>query len=487
MNKPKEFRGSAAQPVVVSQPDTLLSPEQAFTPRQAAFIQRQQRIGMDSVRRQLSAAIQREDVPVADSSAGGSAQAGASLETWPDSLPRANRVTAKLPNGKRDPAKDTNIVVNLGKKEQKTEDTEVGEFDQVSTEKKKEVVTHAPTLGKAELGLDGTLSEGQQQVVNQIRANREAVDPFAKRASGGKLHLYQYDGSFGWQYGGAPGQDATPTAVQGEADASTIEGKKKRAEQYVWEELRHEGSSASINAYDPQMVTWGRGLGGKGYLPPAMEELFKDSEIASQFLRMGVCYRGGWLVVNTLTGAVETGANALAIMQTDPHILAAMIDIGEKQENKQKIADAQWTGIRAAKTSLIPFDEALDWPKEIIQWMAHINHWGPAYGWWGKMKGDYKAAGADALNLLKVYCRAAAGKPNANGSYSIMVMGPDTVANFGHWGGGIGLRTITGNFREESLSEHDILNNAEHKGKAIIKRSAAGKDSTMPTYTYQLE
>jgi hypothetical protein len=218
-----------------------------------------------------------------------------------------------------------------------------------------------------------------------------------------------------------------------------------------------------------------------------MEALFKDSKIAGEFLRIGVCYRNGFMVVNSVTGAVETGNNALAIMQTDPHILAAMIDIGEQDENKQKIADAQWKGIRSAKTALIPFDEALDWPKELIQWMAHINHWGPAFGWWGGGKAAYKAAGPDAFELLKVFCKVAAGKANKNGAFSIRKMGPDMIANFKHWGSGVGFKALSENFTEDSLTDNDISTNVDYAGYMVVKQADAGKDGKMPVYTLKME
>jgi hypothetical protein len=412
---------------------------------------------------------------------------GLTILNWPDVLPRAARRTDK------DPTRDENIKVQLGSKESKTDDSVAGPFDKTGVDKvwvkgqKKPVerpyVIHAPTLANETAGFVGPLSSEQQALVDEVRSNRESTDA-------GKLHLNQYQGQYGWQYGGNPKADATPTQVQDKPqekpDTSTTEGKRKQAEQWIWEELRYEGSSASINAYDSQMVTWGRGLGAvTGGLNPTMTELFKDSAVAEAFLKMGVCFRNNtWMVVNTATGAVETGRNALAIMQADPHILAAMIDIGEGAGTKQQIADAQWKGIKAHGTAQVP-DFALDWDMSVLQLVAHITHWGPAYGWHNKsVAKGYEDSGGDPLQVVITFLRAAAGKPNKNGAYSVRKMGPDTIANFGHWGKGIGLQTIKENFKEESLTSDDINTNDDYRGYLILCRGNADHSGQIPCYTY---
>lgn len=398
------------------------------------------------------------------------------VDDWPTTLPRAVR-SAK---------KKENIHVQLGTKIKKEDDTVVGPYDKVVKEKvwpkkgkpyEQEYVIRAPTLENAEKGLLTPLAAQQRAFVDSIEKSRQELDI-------SKLHLNRYQGKYGWQYGGTPKKDATPTAVQGAADTSTVEGKQKQAEQWIWEELRFEGSSASINAYDSQMVTWGRGLGAaSGPLNVTMAELFKDAEIVRAFQSVGVSFQGNnWLVINTLTGAVEQDGNALAIMQADPHILAAMIQIGENEHFKQKVADAQWKGIKAAGTARVP-QYALDWPKEIIQLVAHITHWAPAYGWHNASSG-YEASGGAAFEVVLHFFRVAAGKLNKNGSRSIRKMGPDTVANFKHWGGGVGIRTIEQNFQSMDLSDSDIESNDDYNGAYILKRGAASKSGDMPCYVY---
>jgi hypothetical protein len=403
------------------------------------------------------------------------------VDNWPTALPHASR-------GKKE-----GLTATLGMRVKKTPEMLIRPgIDKVTREPVKgkdgkqvkdadgnllfqEYVTFAPSLANANSGYSGPLTDDQLAFSARIQQTRDSFDIT-------QLHLNRYRDSYGWQYGGTPKKDATPTAVQGEADPSTPEGKNKRAEQWVWEELRFEGSSASINAYDSQKLTWGRGLGAAtGGLDPTMKELFRDEDIRYAFMEVGVAFEGGsWMAVNTLTGAVETGSNALAIIQTDPHILAAFISIGENDAFKQKIADAQWTGIKAHGTARIP-EFALDWPKELVQMVAHITHWGPAYGWHQASDG-YKQAGGDPLRIILHFISRASGGANKNGAFSIVKNGPETLNNLKSWGSGIGLRTIQGNFAEVDLTKTQIYDDADRSGHFIVRRAHAATDGSMPCY-----
>lgn len=395
---------------------------------------------------------------------------GVTAENWMTTLPRASR------------KKGEGITYEFGTRETKTATTQVGEFDREGSEMvkgkdgkkvKQEYVTHAPTLTNEEKGLATALTAEQQAFVDEVVKAREAIDPKT-------MSLVKYRGKYGWSHSGSTANDATPTSVQGTADPSTPEGKVKQADQWVWEELQHEGNSASINAYDKQMVTWGRGLGAmSGGLNPTMTELFKDAEIAAAFRKVGVSFENNkWLAINTGTGAVEEGNNALAIIMVNPHILAAMVEIGES--HKQAVADAQWKGIKEIGTAKVP-DYALSWSKELVQLVAHISHWGPAYGWRYASAG-YKDSGGDALKIIQHFLTKASGGANKNGAYSVVKTGPETLQNLGRWGGGIGLTTIKDNFTDSSLTTDDIQTSKDYSGAYIISHAVAGKDGKVPCY-----
>src|SRR5262249_29997795 len=128
-------------------------------------------------------------------------------------------------------------------------------------------------------------------------------------------------------------------------DTSDRDAKIKRV---VWEEVKYEGESSAINAYDSQILTWGRGFGARaGLLPEVMEVLFKNNAAAETFLSYGVDFLAreaeqGYRVVNLRTGAIETGVDALRLIQTDPRLLGVFVKIAEDPRYSQQVADAQW-------------------------------------------------------------------------------------------------------------------------------------------------
>jgi hypothetical protein len=399
------------------------------------------------------------------------------IDNWPDRLPRANRVTDK-----QNPQKDENIKVELGSKLY-GKPVKTGEFDQTGTTPKGQNYTvQAPTMKNADKGFTGTLTEGQKALVEQIKANRESADY-------SKMRLQMYEGKYGWTYSGKVSEDATPTALKppeptAEGEGPTPDPKQtqnREVQKAVWEELAHEGSTGSINAYDSQMVTLGRGLGGKGGLKNTMAELMKDPAMKEAFQKIGISYDRDWLAVNTLTGAVETGTNALAIMQTDPRILSVMSDIVERPENRQKVADANLVGIRATGTMNVPA-YAMGWPKGSIQLVAHIHHWGTKYGWGS---GAYQDTGGDPLKIVLGFVKVMAEKENANGSYSVRGSGPDTINNFRKWGGGVGFQAIKANFGQLMLTDKEI-ETSEGVAKSYIIASGGldPKTNQRPCYIY---
>jgi len=231
-----------------------------------------------------------------------------------------------------------------------------------------------------------------------------------------------------------------------------------------------------------------------------MNALFKNPEIANRFLSIGIAFKNGqWLAVNVQTGAVEVGNNALSVIQTDPHILAAMADIGEgetkadgsstaeeKSAVKQEVADAQWAGVVGAGTGQVP-DFVVDdnWPKEAVQVAAHVTHWGGAYGW-HRNKDAFKATGGDMTKIVDLVGKLLASKPNENGSYSVRGSGPDLLGNLSRWVGGKGLAAIKSTYSKAQITDEDISKKADYNGFLIIKESGPDKDKNLTVYLKKL-
>ncbi|HYO48327.1 MAG TPA: hypothetical protein VEW94_00640 [Chloroflexia bacterium] len=68
-------------------------------------------------------------------------------------------------------------------------------------------------------------------------------------------------------YEGTPASDPSPNLAK---------ANKRRAEvnKVVWKELAGEGRASSINTYDEQILTWGKGFGGAASLLPNVVRRF---------------------------------------------------------------------------------------------------------------------------------------------------------------------------------------------------------------------
>ncbi|HKQ77865.1 MAG TPA: hypothetical protein VJ810_29475 [Blastocatellia bacterium] len=224
-------------------------------------------------------------------------------------------------------------------------------------------------------------------------------------------------------------------------DASDRDSKIKSV---VWEELKHEGETSAINAYDSQILTWGRGFGARaGLLPEVMEILFKDPAVVEAFRSYGIDYiarekEKGYRVVNLRNGAVETGADALRLIQTDPKLLGVFVKIAEDPSYSQQVADAQWE-IVSRNAGDVP-SYASGWDDRWIALVSHITHWWPATGWRGKEKVASYASIKTIKELLTCFGRKAAA---ANPSGALIIANADTITNFKRWGDGVAWEAIS--------------------------------------------
>ncbi|HEX4708650.1 MAG TPA: DUF4157 domain-containing protein [Candidatus Udaeobacter sp.] len=286
----------------------------------------------------------------------------------------------------------------------------------------------APTIKNQGLGFKGTLTGEQKKIVDAIKKNRADVDSTM-------LKLSKYKGPkdeqsrYGYSYAGISPKD--PTAVSKAGDSREDQIKK-----VVWNELKHEGGSSAINAYDSMMLTWGRGFGQHGgQLPEIMTQLFKDQEIVTAFQPYGIYYDGGFEVVNTQTGAIEKGLNALGLIQSDARLLGVFIAIAENDRTSQKVVDAQWTKMESGAGKVPKYAHA--WDDKLIALVAHISHWWPATGWLSKVF-DGKTSAKDILMAWATK----AGKKTRNGAY--VVSNADTIdPNFKNWGSGVAWDAIS--------------------------------------------
>jgi hypothetical protein len=324
----------------------------------------------------------------------------------------------------------------------------------------------APTLNEEEKTGGGTLDAKATAIIAAIKKNRAVDTSFLK------LTKYKPKGSkteqLGYTWADASKDTTAPKALEGIVSAEgaqTLEGKRKIAQQWVWEEFAHEGGSLSINAYDEMRMTWGRGMAG-AHLEGFFSKVIADPEAKKAFLRFGITFDGTWKVVNVANGAIETGTEALQLMQAHPEILAAFRYAAES--NRQAVADAQWGEMAAKGAGKVP-DGVLDplWPKASIQIMAHIHHAGDARGY--GMLDYYKGLGApDPGALWTGFMRLLAGNPDPNGCYVVSSQ-LHHVTEMRQWGGGAIIPALAGVLRGPIKTTRQQVGSApELKGQVAM-------------------
>jgi hypothetical protein len=289
------------------------------------------------------------------------------------------------------------------------------------------------------------LSEEQKCMLQGVKRNRSEIDTkmltlqrYRSIINGRRILQY------GYVYPGKTPQE--PSTIRNLTEATSDRGSEIK--KVVWAELKHEGETSAINAYDSQLLTWGRGFGARaGMLPQVMEILFKDGAMAEAFRSYGIDFiaaekEKGYRVVNLRTGAIEVGVDALRLIQTDPRLLGVFVKIAEDQRYSQQVADAQWE-IVAKNAGAVP-QYATNWDDRWIALVSHISHWWPAAGWRGKEKiASYADARTIRDLLIRFGRKAASAAPSDAASGALIVANADTITNFKRWGDGVAWQAIS--------------------------------------------
>jgi hypothetical protein len=393
---------------------------QALTPKQLLGLQRQ--AGNRAVSRAILA---RQDKPAATE---------ADILAWPTSLPRSNRGDTEA------------LSVTL------------------------HTTKTAPTLNnEAAGGTPSAMDDKKRAVVDAIAKARAA---FAT----GNFSLNPYNGTWGWMYSGVRrglGPDPTPTQLT--TPPTGADPKRVKAQLAIWAELQSEGGAGSINAYDEQVFTWGRGLGAaSGPAGAAMDAALADTTVKNPFLKIGLTRENkSWLVVNTASGAIESGGAALQLMAGRLDILAAIAGVSEDPAVRQKVVDAQWTVISAGAADVPTF--AYDWDPHVIQVAAHITHGGPKYGW-GVGKALYQATGGDMAKVLLAWGQLRCEKPEVpSGAFKVSTQTTLTAQWMRQLGDGISAKTLAVEASGPlDITDEKIKNDTDLAGHLVLKMPEGG-------------
>ena len=286
----------------------------------------------------------------------------------------------------------------------------------------------APTLSDKGAVIPKSMNPDQSCLLSALKENRENVNSSMLKLQrystfiGGKRVL-----NYGYFYVGKTLKE--PSVIQ---NINTSSERKLLVKKAVWDELKHEGNTSSINAYDSQLLTWGRGFGARvGLLPLVLDRLFAGAAVANIFLQYGIKWKQGFQVVNLKTGMIESGLSALRLIQADPKLLGVFVLVAEDPRFAQKVADAQWAVVEQNAGAVPAY--AHRWDDRWIQLVSHLSHWWPATGW----KGANFEACRGISDILMTWGRKASKQKNPH-----LVANADTILNLKRWGNGVGWAAI---------------------------------------------
>ncbi|MFS8071427.1 MAG: peptidoglycan-binding domain-containing protein, partial [Byssovorax sp.] len=225
---------------------------------------------------------------------------------------------------------------------------------------------HARDSGAAEAGC-----EIPEDRIAEIAANRAAipVEPGLKPWGGG--HMYP------------GGSDRSHIAYLNRhledraARASPADRRKIHAFRAF---QSREGSTAAINTYDNQIVTWGTGWGGLGWLGKVMERAVANDALRDAFGSAGVRYRGKnvYDVVDLEAKRVVTGGkDALEILRRSRPLLYLLIHVARDPSTRDAATEAQLRTFMDGSAN-ISGSEAVATPA-LFNLIAHLKHWAPGY------------------------------------------------------------------------------------------------------------
>jgi hypothetical protein len=194
----------------------------------------------------------------------------------------------------------------------------------------------------------------------------------------------------------------------------------------MWEQFqrvsRHEGDTSAINAWDDQIVTIGAGISalsgnaGSVYnrMPPQARQNLYECGIR-------VNEDNSFTVLDINRGVVETGTNALRLIQVDQRMLAALIQLAQSQETMTQSGSTMTAQEWMARSQFEWFmqrnsgvpDSVFTWRREARQFAFLLGHWSGALSWRGM-----GATGGDVNQLARYAANTILGvKPDWGAAY----------------------------------------------------------------------
>lgn len=264
------------------------------------------------------------------------------------------------------------------------------DIPKTTSEKQKTTTQKNTSLDWLKYLKQGKISD--KNLLAKIKANRNNIPDHSKKLSYEKTKTYA-----GYYYGGS--SKGKPSAA-----------KANQAKNVVWEELVKEGGYESINAYDGEIFTWGKGFAATGQLPLVLSDLLSDASIAKKFSDVGMALTNNILnLVDVNSGVIYQGNAAYQQIRVSKTLLSFFINIGQKTEDRQKLIDAQYNVImgNAGNIPSFVYDEKKkayknSWNDNGVRLASHLAHWLPAGAW--KYPSEYVKSKGDHLKIIQAFC-----------------------------------------------------------------------------------
>jgi len=141
-----------------------------------------------------------------------------------------------------------------------------------------------------------------------------------------------------------------------------------------------EGSTAAINTYDGQIVTWGTGFSGLGYLGRVIERAFTSEFVKDLFGASGIRYRGRntYDVVDLETGRVVSGKKeALLVIRGSLPLVHLLIHAARSPETRDAVTEAQLQTFLGGSGN-VTLGEAVA-TQALFNMICHLRHWASGY------------------------------------------------------------------------------------------------------------
>jgi hypothetical protein len=141
-----------------------------------------------------------------------------------------------------------------------------------------------------------------------------------------------------------------------------------------------EGSTAAINTYDNQIVTWGTGWGGLGMLGKVMDRAVANEALRGAFGACGLRYRGKnvYDVVDVEAKKVLTGSReGLEAIRHSLPLLNLLIDVARGEATRDAATEAQIRTFMESSGNITGAEAIAT--QALFNLIAHLKHWAPGY------------------------------------------------------------------------------------------------------------